>query len=54
MKKLGGVWTPHHKYTANNAPQIMPIPAEVRLPMSMHSGTPAKPVVAVGDYVKVG
>jgi len=54
MKKLGGVRTPHCKYTANNAPQIMPVPAEVRLPMSMHSGAPAKPVVAVGDYVKVG
>ena len=54
MKKLGGVWTPHHKYTANNAPQIMPAPAEVKLPMSMHSGTPAKPIVAIGDYVKVG
>jgi len=54
MKKLGGVWTPHHKYTANSAPQIIPTPAEVKLPMSMHSGTPAKPVVAVGDNVKVG
>ncbi|GBU28496.1 electron transport complex protein RnfC [Treponema sp. R8-4-B8] len=54
MKKLGGVWTPHHKNTADDAPQVMPVPAEVKLPMSMHSGTPAKPVVAVGDYVKVG
>jgi len=54
MKKLGGVWTPHNKYTANITPQIMPVPAEVKLPMSMHSGAPAKPIVAVGDYVKVG
>jgi len=54
MKKLGGVWTPHCKYTATIAPQIMPVPAEVKLPMSMHSGAPAKPTVAVGDNVKVG
>jgi electron transport complex protein RnfC len=54
MKKLGGVRTPHCKNTAGSSPQILPVPAEVKLPMSMHSGAPAKPVVAVGDYVKVG
>jgi len=54
MKKLGGVHVPHYKYTADMKPEKIPIPAEVRLPMSMHSGTPAKPVVAVGDNVKVG
>ena len=30
------------------------MPAEVHIPMSMHSGAPAKPVVSVGDEVKVG
>ena len=30
------------------------MPAEVKLPMSMHSGTPANPIVKVGDTVKVG
>jgi len=54
MKKLGGVSAPHLKNTALLAPQQIPIPAEVKLPMSMHSGTPANPVVKIGDYVKVG
>jgi electron transport complex protein RnfC len=54
MKKLGGVKAPHCKNTAKSQPQTMPIPAEVKLPMSMHSGAPANPIVAAGDYVKVG
>ena len=54
MRKLGGIKAPHLKNTAESTPQVMPVPAEVRLPMSMHSGAPANPVVAVGDYVKVG
>jgi len=54
MKKLGGVSAPHWKNTAMSAPEVIPVPAEVRLPMSMHSGTPANPVVNIGDYVKVG
>jgi len=32
----------------------MPVPAVVSIPMSMHIGAPAKPVVKVGDEVKVG
>jgi len=54
MKKLGGVSAPHLKNTAMCFPEVLPVPAEVKLPMLMHSGTPANPVVAVGDYVKVG
>jgi len=54
LKKLGGVKTPHHKNTAKCAAETIPTPKEVRLPMSMHTGTPANPVVSVGDYVKVG
>lgn len=54
MKKLGGVKAPHFKNTAKCVPQTMSVPPEVKLPMSMHSGAPANPVVAVGDYVKVG
>ncbi|MCL2175097.1 MAG: electron transport complex subunit RsxC [Treponema sp.] len=53
-KKLGGVHAPHCKNTALMEPEQLPIPKEVRLPMLMHSGTPAKPIVAVGDQVKVG
>jgi len=54
MKKLGGVKAPHNKNTAFSPPQVLPVPAEVKLPMSMHAGTPANPVVKAGDYVKVG
>jgi len=54
MGKVGGVHAPHCKNTACCIPEVMPVPAEVKLPMSMHAGTPAKPVVAVGDHVKVG
>jgi len=54
MKKLGGVKAPHFKNTAKCAPQAIPVPSEVVLPMSMHSGTPANPVVKMGDSVKVG
>ena len=32
----------------------MPIPPFVRLPMAMHSGRPARPLVAPGETVKVG
>ena len=44
----------HHKHTA--ACQSVPVqpPKEVLLPMTMHSGKPAVPVVSVGDYVRVG
>ena len=54
MGKVGGVHAPHCKNTDCCIPEIMPVPAEVKIPMSMHAGTPAKPVVAVGDQVKVG
>ncbi|MCL2809993.1 MAG: RnfABCDGE type electron transport complex subunit C, partial [Treponema sp.] len=54
MKKLGGVFAPHFKNTDKFVPVILPVPTEVKLPMSMHSGTPANPIVKVGDYVKVG
>jgi len=61
MNKLGsykcrakGVKAPHKKNTAKYEPVMIKIPKEVKLPMSMHSGTPANPVVNTGDYVKVG
>jgi len=54
MKKLGGVTAPHLKNTAASVPESLPVPPEVKLPMSMHAGKPAKPLVSVGDYVKVG
>ncbi|MDR3277240.1 MAG: electron transport complex subunit RsxC [Oscillospiraceae bacterium] len=54
MKRLGGVHTPHWKTTANSPAEHLPIPPEVRLPMAMHIGAPAKAVVKAGDEVKVG
>jgi len=54
LKKLSGVRAPHRKHTATMQPEMLPVPSEVRIPMSMHSGKPANPVVDVGDHVKVG
>ncbi|MCL2057144.1 MAG: electron transport complex subunit RsxC [Oscillospiraceae bacterium] len=33
---------------------MIPVPAEVTLPMKMHGGAPARPVVGPGDSVKAG
>ncbi len=49
-----GVHPPYNKNTASLQSVIMPPPARVIIPMSMHIGAPAVPVVAKGDYVKVG
>ena len=54
MKKINGLPVPHFKNTAGYAPDKIPTPSEVRLPMSMHSGKPANPIVKAGDEVKVG
>ena len=51
---LHGVHVPHRKNTDQLAPVSMPAPSTVTIPMSMHIGAPAKPVVKVGDLVKVG
>ena len=45
---------PHMKNTAKMQPVVMPSPAIVTMPMSMHIGAPAKPIVKAGDLVKVG
>ena len=54
VKRLHGVKLKHRKNTAGEKPERIPVPAQVTLPMSMHIGAPAKPVVSVGDSVKVG
>ena len=54
MKRLHGVKAPHRKNTAQMAPVRIPVPPEVIIPMSMHIGAPAKPVVKAGELVKVG
>ncbi len=51
---LHGVVVPHRKNTAAFPAVRMPVPKTVSIPMAMHIGKPAKPVVKVGDHVDVG
>lgn len=52
---FGGVH-PHDMKAATNEKAIEQLapPAQVVIPMSMHIGAPCKPLVAVGDHVKIG
>ena len=51
----GGVHPSERKeYTEHLALKRFPDPEEVVIPLSMHAGAPANPVVQVGDEVKVG
>ena len=54
FKFLGNTHVPHNKNTADMQPVKMTPPTEVLLPTSQHLGSPANPVVKVGDEVKVG
>ena len=55
MKKdISSLHVPHNKHTAACVPVRIETPAEVILPMNMHSGHDAEPIVSVGDHVKVG
>lgn len=54
MKMLKGIHVPHHKNTQGTKAVYLPVPKEVEIPMSMHIGAPAKPVVKVGETVHVG
>jgi len=54
MKMLRGVFVPHHKNTHGTKAINLPVPKEVEIPMSMHIGAPAKPVVKPGEVVHVG
>ena len=51
---LKGVHVPHRKHTADKPALRIEAPNTVKIPMSMHIGAPAKPVVKVGDIVKIG
>ena len=51
---LKGVRVPHRKHTDGMTAVKMDAPKVVTLPMSMHIGKPAVPVVKVGDHVDVG
>lgn len=51
----GGIHPPEFKELAEEKPiETMPFPKQVVIPLSQHTGAPAKPVVAVGDEVKAG
>ena len=52
--KMHGVHVPNRKYTAELAALRLPIPETVEIPMSMHIGAPAIPVVKPGESVRVG
>ena len=54
FKFLGNTHLPHHKSTQGMAPVRMTPPTEVLIPMCQHIGSPATPIVKVGDEVKVG
>ena len=54
MRKIRGIHPPPNKNTEFSVPERIPVPAEVHIPMLMHAGRPAVPVVKVGDEVKVG
>ena len=49
-----GAAVPHTKATAGQPTNKMPVPEHVVIPMSMHIGAPAEPVVKKGDQVCVG
>jgi electron transport complex protein RnfC len=50
----GGVHPPEFKQTAGLPTIDMPVPTQVRIPMSQHIGAPCEPLVKKGDTVKVG
>jgi len=51
----GGVHPVEGKEGTEHLPLVrFPAPKQVVIPLSMHLGAPANPVVQVGDYVKVG
>ena len=54
FNKLKGVRLKHCKNTANMAPERIPVPKTVYIPMLMHIGVPARIVVKAGDKVRVG
>ena len=53
-KHLPSIHVPHHKNTSAFETVTMPVPDEVSISMSQNIGAPCNPLVAKGDYVKVG
>lgn len=53
-KNISALKLPHYKSTAGKDSVLISPPKEVLLPMNMHPGTAAVPVVSVGDHVRIG
>ena len=51
---IGGVHPNDSKLARGCAIEVLPLPEKVYVSMAQHLGAPAKPIVAVGDKVKVG
>ncbi len=51
---LKGAHVPHRKNTQGKSAIAMTLPESVTIPMVMHIGAPATPVVKAGDHVDVG
>ncbi len=51
---IHGIHVPHRKNTHSMPAKRMDVPKTVIIPMSMHIGAPAKPIVKTGDQVFVG
>ncbi|MEI3517979.1 MAG: RnfABCDGE type electron transport complex subunit C [Clostridia bacterium] len=53
-RSLNSIKVIHAKHTAGCATEKMAVPETVCISMAQHIGAPCKPLVAKGDYVKVG
>ena len=53
-KNISSLKLPHYKATAGMESVRVAPPKEVLLPMNMHSGQAAEPVVSVGEHVYLG
>jgi len=50
----GGIHPPENKLTADKPIEVLPLPAQVTVPVAQHIGAPATPVVEKGASVKTG
>jgi len=51
----GGIHPPELKWLTENDPlEKCPLPDKVRIPLQQHTGSPAEPIVEVGDRVRTG
>jgi len=50
----GGIHPPEEKISADKPIEKLPLPANIRIPVSQHIGVPAVPKVERGEFVKTG